>query len=187
MNMSSPGSGYSAPEQVYKDTHERKAAAKPSRYVSGLWIFILSFLPGLNYMAMGLMKRGLFFMSAFFGLIYLMSGFHFLAFAFVILFFASMCDAQSKRRRINNGEYVGDDVDDIIRFVVKYKTPILVILTFFALSTSLGFGSGGFWHGHWQRSGNFLALLILCFFGWHFIKNRSSGSRKDKDDDGHSN
>ena len=141
---------------------------KPRRYVSALWIFMLSCLPGLNYMAMGLMKRGLFFMSTCFGLIYLMSVFHALTFPLVILFFASLCDAQNKRRRINNGEYVSDDIDDIIRFAIKYKTPLLVVLVFLILGSFFG-PSGILWRG----SGHLLVLMIVCLIGWYFINNRA--------------
>jgi len=165
----------------HRDAYERKGTGRtgprPHRYISGLWIFLLSCLPGLNFMAMGLMKRGLFFMSAFFGLVYLINVFHGLAvFPIVVLFFASICDAQSKRRRINNGEYVNDDIDDIIRFTVKYKTLLIVIAGFFALSSVFSRASGIF---------NLLPLVVVCLAGWYFIKHRPGKKASSKDDEHH--
>ena len=167
--------------------HSRRAepadAPKPRRYISGLWIFLLSGLPGLNFMAMGLMKRGLFFMSAFFGLVYLMIGFRVTVFPFVIamLFFASLCDAQSKRRRINSGEYVSDDIDDVIRFAVKYKTPLLAAVSFLALHSFFS-TVGGVWRGH--HGGGFFTLALVCLVAWLFIRNRA-GKIRSSDDHSH--
>jgi len=151
---------------------------KPRRYISGLWIFLLSCLPGLNFMALGLMKRGLFFMSAFFGLISLIGFFRYMAvFPLVILIFASLCDAQNKRRRINNGEYVNDDIDDILRFVAKYKVPLLAVFAFMTVHSlfSSSFGMGG----HMRIP---LVPILVCIAGWYFIKNR--GSKISKGDHG---
>ena len=133
---------------------------RPRRHIGGLWIFMLSCLPGLNYMAMGLIKRGLFFMSAFFGIIFLMSTMHSLVFPLTILFFASMFDSQSKRRRINNGEYVPDDIDDIIRFVKKYKTLLIAAATFLIL----------------VKMFHLVVVVLLCILIWYFIKNRTTKS-----------
>jgi len=123
-------------------------------------------------MAMGLMKRGLFFMSAFFGIIYLMSTLHFLVFPLTILFFASLCDSQSKRRRINSGEHVPDNIDDIMRFAMKYKTPLLIALAFLMVIRILNIGG-------------FLLAILLCLLGWYFITNRSG--KISKKDDAHDN
>ena len=157
---------------------------RPYRYISGLWILMLSCLPGLNYMAMGLIKRGLFFMSAFFGIIYLMIGYYPMVFLLIILFFASLCDAQNKRRRINNGEFVSDDIYDIIRFFREYKTLILGALAFIMLTSFLGSG-GGFWHGHRHGPSFFplFPLIVVCFIGWYFIKIKRRKS--DMDDERH--
>ena len=171
------GSGFTA---EHRKPSER-AGRKPHRYISGLWILMLSFLPGLNYMALGLIKRGIFFMSAFFGIIYLMSGFHVLVFPLIVLFFASLCDSQSKRRRINNGDYVSDDIYDIISFLSKYRTPLLGVLIFMILSSFVGFG-GASWHRHSHMQGfNFLALIVVCVIGWYFIKNRKIKADKDSE------
>ena len=178
MNMNS-GGGYAPHDHGHMHAHAGRGAERTGprtrRYVSGLWIFLLSGLPGLNYMAMGLMKRGLFFMSAFFGLVYLINVFHALAaFPIVILFFASICDAQSKRRRINSGEYVSDDVDDILRFAVRYKSIILVVLGVLAVSSLVSFGSRIFWH-------NPIILILVCLVGWYFIKCRSEKKASERD------
>jgi len=138
-----------------------RAAVHP-RKVSRLWILLLSMLPGLGHMAMGFMKRGLFFMSAFFGVIYVMSlGFPFLSFVLVVLFFASLCDAQGRRRRINNGEYVRDDIDDILRLATTCKTPILIVLSVMVLHRLTNHSGAGF-----------IVIILVCLAIWHFIKRR---------------
>ena len=156
------GAGYGTPEpfSVNSSHGEPRREGRPRRYISGLWIFMLSCLPGLNYMAMGLMKRGLFFMSAFFGIIFLMGTLHFLAFPLTILFFASLCDSQSKRRRINSGEHVPDDIDDIMRFATKHKTLLLVVFAFLVL----------------VRISNIVFIIVLCLLGWYFIRGRNGKS-----------
>jgi len=156
------GAGYDTPEpfSINNSHGTAKRTGKPRRYISGFWIFLLSCLPGLNYMAMGMMKRGLFFMSAFFGIIFLIDTFHFFAFLLVILFFASLCDAQSKRRRINSGEYVPDDIDDIMRFAKKYKVPLLAAIAFLVL----------------VRMFHIVFVVVLCLLGWYLIKNRGEKS-----------
>jgi len=175
------GAGFDAPEPFRVNNSYGASGAssfahrtepRPRRRISGFWIFMLSFLPGLNYMVMGLMKRGLFFMSAFFGMVYLVDFFHFLAFPLAILFFASLCDSQSKRRRINNGEHVPDDIDDIMRFAIKYKTPLLIAAAFLILIRILNF------------SGPLLAIVV-CLLGWYFIKNRTG--KFSKNDEAHNN
>jgi len=163
------GAGYDTPEPYAVNTSHGtdRRAGRPRRYISGFWIFLLSCLPGLNFMAMGLMKRGLFFMSAFFGIIFLMGTFNFLAFLLVILIFASLCDAQSKRRRINNGEYVPDDIDDIVRFTTKYKTALFITFAFLMLIKIFHVFSPIF-------------VIILCLLGWYLIKN--SGKKYKNND-----
>lgn len=67
--------------------------------------FILSFLPGAGHMYLGLNKRGLQFMAAFFGTIFLIDLLHIellLAFVLVIVWFYSMFDALQMTSRINH-------------------------------------------------------------------------------------
>lgn len=67
--------------------------------------FILSFLPGVGHMYLGLNKRGLQFMAAFFGTIFLidlLSTGPLLPFVLVIIWFYSMFDALQMTSRINH-------------------------------------------------------------------------------------
>ncbi|MCL1998306.1 MAG: hypothetical protein FWG65_06005 [Turicibacter sp.] len=120
----------------------------PRRRIGFLPLFLLTFIipvPGLNYMYMGLMKRGLAVMSGYFGLLFMISMVRtdalslLFVFAIIVVFCASLFDGFNTRRRINAGEYVTDNIDDIRDFLHNYKFIILVILVV-ALAGSM-FGS----------------------------------------------
>jgi len=93
-------------------------------------------IPGLNYMYMGLIKRGLLAMIAFFGTIYMGIQLSMNGFGFGIIFFlaipiiicVSIFDGFRIRRRINAGEVITDNVDDIIAFVRRYRSVIVGLL-----------------------------------------------------------
>ena len=106
-----------------------------ARYISWGLLFLFSViipLPGLNYMYMGLIKRGLMAMSAFFGLIFMGSqlagGFSIFAFAIPILVIACIFDGFNLRRRINSGEEISDSIDDILNTVKRNRRIILSFL-----------------------------------------------------------
>jgi len=111
---------------------------------SGL-TFILSFFPGVNYMYLGLMKRGLAAMCAFFLNIYaltLVSGSFIggpltllLWLALPVGYLSFMFDGFIIRRRIVAGEVVPDNIDDVIGFIRRNKRPLLIML---ALCVGLG-------------------------------------------------
>ena len=100
------------------------------RYVSWGVLFLFSViipLPGLNYMYMGLIKRGLVAMSVFFGTIYMASQFNggismLFGFAIPIILLASIFDGFQIRSRINAGEIVTDDINDITSFIRRNRT-----------------------------------------------------------------
>jgi len=106
-----------------------------AKYISWGLLFLFSVvipLPGLNYMYMGLIKRGLMAMSAFFGLIFMISQlsgvFNILAFAIPILVITCIFDGFNVRRRINAGEEISDSIDDIITAIKRHKRIIVSFL-----------------------------------------------------------
>lgn len=104
--------------------------------VSGIILLVLSlaFPPGANYMYMGLIKRGLAAMCAFFMLIFLIvaadGGIATVLFALSlpVLWFASFFDGFHIKRRINAGEAVPDGIDDVISTMRNNKAITLVII-----------------------------------------------------------
>ena len=106
-----------------------------TKYISWGLLFLFSViipLPGLNYMYMGLIKRGLMAMSVFFGLIFmgtqLTGGFGIFAFAIPILVITCIFDGFNLRRRINSGEEISDSIDDIIDTVKRNRRIIVSFL-----------------------------------------------------------
>ena len=90
-------------------------------------------LPGLNYMYMGFIKRGLVAMSAFFGTIYIASqiggGLAVLfVFSIPVLWMACVFDGFRIRARINAGEVVTDNIDDVTSFIGRNRLVLAGIL-----------------------------------------------------------
>jgi len=96
--------------------------------------------PGVNYMYLGLIKRGLLAMAAFFGVVYLMvsqiiqfgGGAFPLVFVFIfaipILWLTCAFDGFRIRARLNAGEVVTDNIDDIVAFLKRNKSVIIIIV-----------------------------------------------------------
>ena len=109
--------GYYAPKRRHTGMHR----------VSGLMVLIFSCLPGVNYMYMGLIKRGLVALLGFFLLVYMTAQFRFwpismlMGLSFPVYILACTFDAFNTRRRINAGEHVEDNIDDIISFIKRNK------------------------------------------------------------------
>ncbi|MDR1664444.1 MAG: hypothetical protein LBR83_05950 [Clostridiales bacterium] len=108
-------------------------AGMPKRHISWGLLFIFSSLPpGVNYMYEGLIKRGLAAMSGFFTLVFLASMLSevsslslIIGLSFPVYILACIFDSFHIRRRINAGEAVSDDIDDIIAFFTQNKRLIL--------------------------------------------------------------
>ena len=113
--------------------YTRSYSHLPRRQISWGLLFLFSVIipiPGLNYMYLGLIKRGLITMSAFFGAIYLTAVFNA---GWVMLFvaafmFACIFDGFKLRIRINAGEEVSDNIDDITAFIRQNRVVITGIL-----------------------------------------------------------
>jgi len=128
----------------------RPSPGYPSRTVSWGLLFLFSVvipLPGLNYMYMGLIKRGLVAMSAFFGVIYLVIQFAgsgtwpigiIFIFAIPVLILACLFDGFRIRSRINAGEVVTDNIDDITAFIRRNRRTLIVLLLLLVAVNAVG-------------------------------------------------
>ena len=124
--------GTSASE-IYKPT-----VSHVHKTISWGMLFLFSViipLPGLNYMYMGFIKRGLVAMSAFFGTIYFVtqfSGFGNLILPFVfaipVLWLTCTFDGFRMRARINAGEVITDNIDDITAFAHRNRFVLISLL-----------------------------------------------------------
>ena len=135
---SSGGGSSGDTTRSYRSTHGHMT----KRYVSWGLLFLFSVIipiPGLNYMYMGLIKRGLVAMSAFFGAIYLLIQFMssstwaigiLFVFAIPVLWLATTFDGFRTRMRINSGEVISDNIDDIINFIRRNRSILIGFLLF---------------------------------------------------------
>ena len=126
--------GASAPPKA-ETPHAAAYAVPPGskRFISWGVLFLFSCvipIPGLNYMYEGLIKRGLAAMAGFFLLIYAMIQFFIMGVWQIGLLFAltlpvymltNIFDGFHIRRRVNAGEVVLDDIDDVLAFIKRYK------------------------------------------------------------------
>ena len=135
---SQQATGTSAPSSEY--THS-SAPHYSGRSISWGLLFLFSIvipLPGLNYMFLGLIKRGLVAMLAFFGVLYIAiqffsAGTWQLGLLFIlmipVLILACAFDGFRLRNRMNAGEIVTDNIDDLVNFIRRNR----VMLTVFVL------------------------------------------------------
>jgi hypothetical protein len=136
----------------------------PSKFL----LFILSALPGLGYMYLGLIKRGLLVMAAFFLNIYLMAQFEIpmLAFVIPIIFFASFFDGFKILRQIREGQTVEDTVEDLLGFVSKHK---VIIFGALAVVISLGVLNNMLYWSFGRVSPLITLLVIIAVAGYFFF------------------
>lgn len=86
---------------------------KTTRKYSSFWSTVFSFVPGGGHMYLGLMKRGLQFMLAFFGILALSNLFYsadFLIFFATVVWFYSFFDCIHMRRKLENDERIEEDL-----------------------------------------------------------------------------
>ena len=122
---------------------------KPSRF----WLFALSFLPGLSHIYMGLIRRGLFYISALPILIYLTVVFAsnfgifvlFPAFSIAALFAVSFFEAFSIRRDIIMGREVKDTIPNL-GILGGNKVVIIALILIFALALGINILSSLPWY-----------------------------------------
>lgn len=104
-----------------------------------LIFFSLFFPPGANYMYMGLIKRGLAVMCAFFLAIFLVINVSWplmllFIFALPVIYFSSLMDGLNICRRINAGEPVRDDIGETLNSVLRNRTLRTVLLVIIAVA-----------------------------------------------------
>jgi hypothetical protein len=95
-----------------------------------LFLFSVFGPPGISYMYLGLIKRGLFVLSAFFAAAFLTATFNspVLGFVIAIIYFGAIFDSFNKRRLLNAGIDVPDSVEDYLGFIKRYAVPIIVVI-----------------------------------------------------------
>ena len=119
--------------------HDYRSRESYQKQKSGFLLFLTSMIPGVGLMYLGLIKRGLFFLTSFFVLSYLSSwGFGGLGIFIPILFITSIFDGFKKLRLMNDGITVDDDIKDIVGFAVKYKKYLLILLALLVLNWAVG-------------------------------------------------
>jgi len=137
-------------------------------------MFLLSFFfpSGVNYMYMGLIKRGVTALAGFFLLLYfvvvtggaLMTMF---LFGFIICYLTCIFDGFNIRRRINAGENVPDDNSEIVKSILRNRTLMMIIgivLGISMLSALFNFAI--------NLVVNVVPLLIIVFGIYLILKHR---------------
>lgn len=144
--------------------------------VNGFFLFCLSCLPGLNYMYMGLIKRGIFMMAAFFGMfaVLINTGSVMAGAIFTIIFFASFFDGFKIRKKLLRGVPVEDSFDDITSAISAHKGGIILFLLFYVALVIVSSFTNRFMHGGVSSVGNVLVTLGLIFLGMSFFKKNSN-------------
>ena len=107
---------------------QKKSPDRPHR-INPVFLCIAACVPGGGHMYMGLMKKGLLLMTMFFGTIYVMEsmrGYGGLGLIIPIIWLYSAFDAIAKRRLINAGIPVLDEMPDILSFVSANKALVAI-------------------------------------------------------------
>ncbi|MCL2498986.1 MAG: hypothetical protein FWE90_01480 [Defluviitaleaceae bacterium] len=157
----------------------RKCAPPMGRRIRWSLTFIFSFLPGANYMYLGLIKRGLAAMCGFFLLIYLLTlvAGSFLGGPLTVLLSLSLpvCyltytfDGFNIRRRMLSGETVHDNIDDVIAFFRRNKKTLLIL---FILCIGLG-AAGSLLNAILKPLFNLVPLLLIGFCVYAVLKKKT--------------
>ena len=123
------------------DGHPVPPARPAGRQISWGLLFLFSFFfpSGVNYMFMGLIKRGLAAMCGFFLIIYLINISNMpltllLALALPVYVLTCIFDGFNIRRRINAGETVGDNIDEAINFMRRNKYAGWIIIAILSIN-----------------------------------------------------
>jgi len=152
--------------------HAPPPAASGHSKVSLGVLFFFSFLPGANYMYMGLMKRGLATMTGFFLLFFLISQTSMpltlvMIFGLTVLYFASFFDGFNVRRRLNAGEPVRDDIGELLNSILANKflrTLFLVVIAVMIIISVLQITVAVI--------GRLLPLIIIVVVAFIILKGR---------------
>ena len=128
-----------------------------------LLVFILSALPGMAHMYMGMMKRGLLIMSSFFISIWLVAEMHVMLFAFLLAMICVVAffDAINIRKRILAGEYAEDSVADITGFLRRFRAPLLILALYLCVTSMFGYGRFYLPYYGGVNNGIIMAVIIV--------------------------
>jgi len=138
-----------------------------------LFFFSLFFPSGVNYLFMGLIKRGLAALTGFFFMIYLIGVSRMpltmlLGLALPIFVFTCIFDGFSIRRRINAGEHVPDNIDEVIGFLRRNKYVGWILLAI------IGFSILGGVVGVFVRLFGWLMPLLIIVIGLYLLLRRKN-------------
>jgi len=157
-------------------THHRR----PSRF----WLFAFSFLPGLSHIYMGLVRRGLFYVSALAFVIFFTSAivpsfgiFRIITiFSIFALYAVSFFEAFSIRRDMIMGKEVKDVIPNLAIFGGS-KVIIIVIAVVFAVSLGINILSSLPWYA-WV----ILGIVAICYAPYIRGRKRSKPSDGGNDE-----
>lgn len=176
--LAGEGSPSAAPSAAPRSSTARHAPA--ARRINLGLLLLFSFPPGINYMYEGLIKRGLAAMSGFFLLVYMTSIFHstwplslIFGLTFPVYLITCFFDGLHIRRRINAGEAVSDDVDDILNFIKRNSR---LIVAFVALILGLSLANALLFSGSFYHTRQWLPI-ILIILGLYVLFKRPSRRR----------
>lgn len=161
---------------------------REKRYPNILLLMMFSGLPGANYMYMGLIKRGLFVLTAFFLSIYLTAEFFgYAAFVIVGIVITSFFDGLRIRRKFIAGEPVSDDVNDIKAFFSANKLPIIgvtaIIVIMEVIQNAARWVSYGVAYGHGGFRPSGVVAIAAVALGIYFLSKLRKEKPEHKDDD----
>jgi len=143
---------------------------RPTARFNAFLVFCFSALPGANYMYMGLIKRGLCMMAAFFGSIYATATLGGLPFAFLIPILAvtSMFDGFRIRRLLNAGEKVEDNMEDVLDFLRSHRTLVIGVVVIAAMFAASNMLSNIFYFNFsLRRISPWVFIGLGCYFVFH--------------------
>lgn len=167
-------------ERLYKEgrttsgesTSSRTIHHTRERFVSPMLVFLFSAIPGAAHMYMGLMKRGVFIMGAFFLSAALTSYSHGIVGMIIpIIFIMSFFDANNIRRKINRGECIEDEIEGIMGFLHSNKA-VFAVLGSLCLLSMLFDGMRGFMGNLQYSSGKNIIPYIVLGAGIYFLVKR---------------
>jgi hypothetical protein len=170
---------YEAPHPPHEH-HRVSGVREPNAFL----LFIFSFLPGANYMYMGLIKRGLFVMSSFFLLCYLSAAFNsvLIGLAIPVLVITAFFDGFNIRRRIIAGASIPDDVEDILGVPKRHKTAFVIGAILFLAAGAAESLRHFFIFGMHNRTFSWVVLIaIIAFAALYALGSSKARARRRLD------
>lgn len=177
--------------------HTHHTATGGKRRISRLLLLMFSCMPGINYMFMGLMKRGVYALGAF-----MLAGYcagtlesPLIGIVAGMIYVVSFFDGFHVRRKLINGEYVEDGFSGITNAILRHKLPLGIVTLLLVCSGVFSKIARPFYRSYvygysMSHSGMedlfsvaFVLLVVAAVF-YFFI--RPMHKSKKKSDDSHS-